>query len=90
MTFSSDQFWNVPVDVTDHLSDFNFDGAQRDDIYNITVNYPGSTPSFVGILSTVTWPCLYIGNSQAGPLGEDVIHAFCTHAYKGWGSSVRE
>ena len=43
------------------------------------MNYPGSTPrSFVGIASTVTWefekrPCLYVGNSQAGPLGEDVV-----------------
>ena len=56
-----------------------FNGVQRNDTYNITVNYPGSIPrSFVGIFSTVTWelekqPCFYVGNSQACPLGDDVV-----------------
>ena len=44
----------------------------------ITVNYPGSPPRrIVGLGYSVTWefekrPCLYVGNSQAGPLGEIV------------------
>ena len=42
----------------------------------VTVNYPNSEPrSFVGLLSNVTWefekrPCIYAGNSQAGPISE--------------------
>ena len=50
----------------------------RDDDYIITVNYPESPPrQFIGLGASVTWeferrPCLYVGNSQAGPLGETV------------------
>ena len=70
------QFWNVPVNVTKNTGSFN--GAFRDDDYIITVNYPNSPlRRFVGLHYSVTWefekrPCLYVGNSQAGPLGETV------------------
>ena len=70
------QFWNVPVDVRENTG--LYDGALQDDDYIITVNYPGSPPrSFIGLAFSVTWelgqrPCLYVGNSQAGPLGETV------------------
>ena len=53
-----------------------FDGSGRGNDYVVTVNYPGSPPrSFVGLLSSVTWeferrPCIYVGNSQAGPIQE--------------------
>ena len=56
--------------------DGEFDGSTRANDYVVTVNYPNSPPrSFVGILSTVTWefekrPCIYVGNSQAGPISE--------------------
>ena len=76
------QFWNVPIVVTENTGNFN--NNIRNDDYIITV--PGSPPSpigsptrsFVGLLSSVTWefeqrPCLYVGNSQAGPLGEAVF-----------------
>ena len=45
-------------------------------MYEITVEYPGSKPrSFVGVLHSRTWeldkrPCLYVGDSQAGPTDE--------------------
>ena len=76
------QFWNVPIEVTENRG--NFDGSSLSDDYIITVpgsppSLPGSPPrSFVGLRSSVTWeferrPCLYVGNSQAGPLGEDVV-----------------
>ena len=70
------QFWNVPVDVIENTGSFN--GVFRDDDYIITVNYPNSPPRrFVGLRYSLTWefekrPCLYVGNSQAGPLGETV------------------
>ena len=70
------QFWNVPVDVRENTG--FFDGALQDNDYIIIVNYPGSPPrSFVGLGYSVTWefekrPCLYVGDSQAGPLGETV------------------
>ena len=62
--------------VNDTAGDFN--GVRRPDAHEITINPPHSSPrSFVGLLGSVTWefekrPCLYVGNSQAGPLGEDV------------------
>ena len=55
-----------------------FDGNIRDNDFIITVNSPESSPrSFVGLGYSVTWefeqrPCLYVGSSQAGPLGEIV------------------
>ena len=68
--------------VTENTGNFNND--IRNDDYIITV--PGSPPSpigspsrsFVGLLSSVTWeferrPCLYVGNTQAGPLRVDVV-----------------
>ena len=68
------QFWNVPIDVVEY--DGEFGGSTRANDYVVTVNYPNSPPrSFVGILSSVTWefekrPCIYVGNSQAGPIVE--------------------
>ena len=68
------QFWNVPIDVEEY--DGDFEGSARSNDYVVTVNYPGSPPrSFVGVLSSVTWefekrPCIYVGNSQAGPISE--------------------
>ena len=54
-----------------------FNGADIDNDYVITVKGPPPQieKSFVGIKASVTWefedrPCLYVGNSQAGPLGE--------------------
>ena len=61
----------------EHTDTFN--GASRSDDYTVTVhpNDPNKIRSFVALVSSVTWefekkPCLYVGNSQAGPLGEDV------------------
>ena len=74
--FPTGQFWNVPVDVIENTDSFN--GVFCDDDYIITVNYPGTPPRrFVGLRYSVTWefekrPCYYVGNSQAGPLGETV------------------
>ena len=71
----SGQFWNVDVEVEEYTGLFN--GKDEDNDYVITVKGPPPQieKSFVGIRSTVTWefedrPCLYVGNSQAGPLGE--------------------
>ena len=56
--------------------DGNFAGSQRSDDYLIRVPYPRSQErSFVGILGDKTWefekrPCLYVGNSQGGPIDE--------------------
>ena len=56
--------------------DGEFDGSGRPNDYVVTVNYPGKQPrSFVGVMSSVTWefekrPCIYVGNSQAGPIAE--------------------
>lgn len=53
-----------------------YEGTRRSDLYNITIKYPGSEPrSFVGLLQSKTWelekrPCLYVGDSQAGPIDE--------------------
>ena len=58
--------------------DGEFGGSGRANDYVVTVNYPNSPPrSFVGVLSSVTWefekrPCIYVGNSQAGPISEVV------------------
>ena len=55
-----------------------FDGSARPNDRVVTVNYPGKEPrSFVGVLASVTWefekrPCIYVGNSQAGPIAEVV------------------
>ena len=74
--YHTGQFWNVPVDVTENIGFFN--GELRDGDYIITVNYPGSpSKHFVGLRYSVTWelerrPCLYVGNSQAGPREETV------------------
>ena len=70
------QFWNVPVDVQEDTSQFN--GENREDDFEVTVRYPGKEARmFVGLRSSVTWswerkPCLYVGNTQAGPLAEVV------------------
>jgi collagen type VI alpha len=66
------QFWNVPVTVTENTG--TFQGRERNDDYVVSVG----GRKFVGLLSHVTWefeekPCLYAGNSQAGPLGEHVL-----------------
>ena len=59
--------------MTEHVGLFN--GEDRDDDYNITVD--ASTPRhFVGLKTEVTWEfekrtCYYVGNSQAGKLSED-------------------
>ena len=56
--------------------DGDFGNSSRGDDYTVTVNHPGSPPrSFVGIRYSVTWefekrPCIYVGNSQAGPIDE--------------------
>ena len=64
--------------------DGNFGGEKRTDDYLIKVSHPTlSDPtltnerSFVGIKGGVTWefekrPCLYVGNSQGGPIDEVV------------------
>lgn len=63
----------VPIDIEKYNSDF--DGSPRVDDYIVAINYLSSPPrSFVGLLSSVTWeferrPCMYAGNSQAGPIG---------------------
>ena len=64
------------MNVEENTGDFN--GVARDDDYIVTVNYPGSSRRFVGLRYSVTWEferrvCLYVGNSQAGPLGETVV-----------------
>ena len=68
------QFWNVDVEVEEYTGLFN--GEDEDTDYVITVKTQ-SEKKFVGIKASVTWefeerPCLYVGNSQAGPLGETV------------------
>ena len=56
-----------------------YNNELRNDDYIITVNYPGCPPrSFIGQSHYMTWeferrPCLYVGDSQAGLLGEDVV-----------------
>ena len=56
-----------------------YNNELHDDDYIITVNYLGCLPrSFIGQSHHMTWefeqrPCLYVGDSQAGPLGEDVV-----------------
>lgn len=68
------QFWNIPVNVSEHNGEYN--GVQRDDGYVITVHHPDSPPrSFVGLRAGVTFEfekavCYYVGNTQAGPLAE--------------------
>ena len=53
-------------------------GETPENYFTVTVRYPGSNERrFVALRSSVTWefekkPCLYVGNSQAGPLGEVV------------------
>jgi hypothetical protein len=71
------QFWNIEIEVEEHAEPFN--RALRSDDFTVTVhpNDPSRKRSFVALESSVTWefekkPCLYVGNSQAGPLGEDV------------------
>ena len=63
------QFWNIPIGVSP------FDLTESDNhLYSVSVRYPDSKPrSFVGMLWPLTWDyreeyCLYVGNSQAGPL----------------------
>ena len=69
------QFWNVPVSVTEFDGDFG--GTNRSDDYLIRLSDPNSNNerSFVGIKADITWefekrPCLYVGNSQGGPIVE--------------------
>ena len=69
------QFWNVPVSVTEFDGDFG--GTSRSDDYLIRLSDPISKNerSFVGIKEDITWefekrPCLYVGNSQGGPIDE--------------------
>ena len=59
--------------------DGNFDGEKRTDDYLIKVSHPTllNERSFVGIKGGMTWefenrPCLYVGNSQGGPIDEVV------------------
>ena len=53
-------------------------GETTENYFEVTVRYPGSDERrFVALRLSVTWefekkPCLYVGNSQAGPLGEVV------------------
>ena len=52
------------------------DGTPAQDLFSITVNYPGQPPRrFTGELSSHTWeldprPCLYAGSNQAGVSNE--------------------
>ena len=65
------------MEVSEHAGLFN--GANRNDAFDITVKHPDSDErSFVGLSYSVTWEfekqeCLYVGNSQAGKLGETVV-----------------
>ena len=76
-SLSLGQFWNIEIEVEEHAEPFN--RALRSDDFTVTVhpNDSNRKRSFVALESSVTWefekkPCLYVGNSQAGPLGEDV------------------
>ena len=57
--------------------DGDFGGTNRSDDYLIRLSDPNSNNerSFVGIKADITWefekrPCLYVGNSQGGPIDE--------------------
>ena len=71
--FPTGQFWNVPVTAVGPIIPPP-DGI--DVAYNVTVEYPGvPARRFVGDLYHRVWdrtlrPCLYVGNSQGGPISE--------------------
>lgn len=60
--------------VEEYIGTFN--GEVRHDDYQITIHHPNSDPrSFLGLKMIITWEserrtCYYVGNQQAGRLGE--------------------
>ena len=68
------QFWNVPVTIAPYTGLlYNSNPAVGQYIVNITTN--SRTRTFTGTIYGTTWdysdgPCLYVGNSQAGPSAE--------------------
>ena len=74
--FCSGQFWNVPIGVEPYIGPFGAKEVDKDDdVYLVTVSYPGSqNRTFVAELHRRAWveriPCLYAGNSMAGPIAE--------------------
>ena len=77
-SLSTGQFWNIPINVA------KYNGPTRGDVsnanlYTVTVKHPRSqnARTFVGRLHDLTWEftptsCLYVGNRQAGTIGEVV------------------
>nr|WNS50027.1 Na-Ca exchanger/integrin-beta4-like protein [Halisarca dujardinii] len=70
------QFWNVPIGIEPYTGVFDGKQLNKDDgVYLVHVAYPGSqNRTFVAEFRPRAWdskvPCLYAGNSMAGPMAE--------------------
>ena len=70
------QFWNVPVSIKPFSGLLKPDAVVYSEMFTVNITTNGNLRTYPGWISQHTWdtkeegPCLHVGNSQGGPLGE--------------------